>query len=52
MPREEWPDPVWGLEWIEQHTKKDWDRIQRGRELPHGVDILWYRLLWARRRAA
>jgi len=50
--RDKWPDPGWGLERIEQHTKKDWDRIQRGKELPHGVDILWYPLLWARRLAA
>ena len=49
-PREEWPKPGWGLEQIEQRTEPDWGRIQEGKELPPGVTVLGYPLLWGRRR--
>lgn len=50
VPCEEWPEPAWGLERIEQQTQRDWGRIQWGKELPPDVDVLWHPLLWGRKR--
>ena len=50
IPQQEWPEPAWGLEQVEQQMEPDWNRVQSGKELPPGVDALWYPLLWGRKR--